>query len=95
MTGRTLRVDDEFHEVATHAVDDRNRLTLGQLFKGTKRVRVYRNSRGELFLQPVVEVPAAELWLFQNGEALEIVRKGLEDATEGRTSKLSLDELQE
>jgi len=40
-----------------------------------------------------VEIPASELWLFQDKEALENVKKGLKDAAEGRISKLNLDEL--
>ena len=93
MAENTLRVDDEFEEVATHTVDDRKRITLGNLLKDTRRVRVYKNTRGELLLQPVMEIPAAEVWLFQNRDALQAVQKGLEDAFAGRTSRLELDEL--
>ncbi len=93
MAENTLRVDDEFEEVATHTVDDRKRITLGNLLKDTRRVRVYKNTRGELLLQPVMEIPAAEVWLFQNRDALQAVQKGLEDASAGRTSRLELDEL--
>jgi hypothetical protein len=49
--------------------------------------------QAELFLQSAVEVPASEIWLFQNKEALESVQKELKDATAGRISKLNLDEL--
>lgn len=93
MKANTLRVEDEFTEVDTRTVDDRNRLTLGELLKGAKRVRLYRNRHGEMLLQPVVEIPASEAWLFQNREALESVRKGLEEASKGKVTKLSLDEL--
>ena len=58
-----------------------------------KRVQVCVSSRGEILLRPVVEIPAAEHWLFQNLEELEGVRHGLKDAAEGRTSKLDLEEL--
>ena len=84
-----LRVDDEFHEIGTRSIDDRQRLTLGELIKDFKRVKLYKNERGELLLQPVVEVPASELWLFKNKEAFESVQKGLKDAAEGRISKLN------
>jgi len=89
----TLRVDDEFEEIATHTVDGRHRITLGNLLKDTRRVRIYQNARGELLLQPVMEIPAAEVWLFRNQEALAAVKKGLEDATKGRICRLNLDEL--
>ena len=60
MSGNTLRVEDEFEEIGTRTVDERKRLTLGDLIKDFRRVRLYRNVRGELFLKPVVEVPASE-----------------------------------
>ena len=88
-----LKIDDEFQEIGTRTVDDRNRLTIGDFMKGSKRVRLYMNERGELFLQPLVEVPASELWLYRNKEAIESVTRGLKDAAEGRISKLDLDEL--
>lgn len=93
MERNILKVDDEFQEIGTRTIDDRNRLTLGEFMKGSKRVRLYMNERGELFLQPVAEIPASELWLFQNRGAIESVKKGLKDAAEGRVSKLNLDEL--
>jgi len=84
----TVKINDEFKEVDTRTIDDRSRLTLGGLLKGSKRVRLYKNDRGEVLLQPVVEIPASELWLFKNKEALEHVKKGLKDAAEGRISKI-------
>jgi hypothetical protein len=93
MKENTLKVEDEFTEVDTRTVDDRNRLTLGELLKGAKRVRLYRNRRGEMLLQPVVEIPASEIWLFQNKEAFESVKKGLTEASEGKVTKLNLDDL--
>ena len=91
MQNTVLRIDDEFEEIGTKTIDDRNRLTIGDLFKGYKRVRLYKNERGELFLQPTVEIPASELWLFQNKEALKAVRTGLKDASEGKIIKADLD----
>ncbi len=88
-----LRVDDEFQEIGTRTIDDRKRLTLGELIKDFKRVKLYRNDRGELLLQPVVEVPVSELWLFKNKEAFESVQEGLKDAAKGRVSKLNLNKL--
>jgi len=93
MQKNSVKVNEEFREIDTRTIDDRNRLTLGELLKGSKRVRLYKNNRGEVLLQPVVEIPASELWLFQDKEALESVRKGLKAAGEGRISKLNLDEL--
>jgi hypothetical protein len=93
MQNTVLRIDDKFEEIGTKTIDDRNRLTIGDLFKGYKRVRLYKNERGELLLQPTVEIPASELWLFQNKEALKAVRTGLKDASEGKIVKADLDKL--
>lgn len=93
MGNNTLKIDDEFEEVATHTVDGRHRVTLGALLKDTDRVRVYQNARGELLLQPVLEIPASEVWLFHNKEALQSVQKGLEEAAQGQIAPLDLDSL--
>jgi hypothetical protein len=93
MRNRVLKIEDEFEEVATRTIDDRKRITLGELPKGLKRVRIYKNDRGEVLLRPVVEIPASEAWLFQNEEAFKSVKKGLKDAAEGKVSKLNLKDL--
>lgn len=93
MRGNVLKIEDEFKEIATRTIDERNRLTIGELIKGSKRVRLYKNDRGEVLLQPIVEIPASEVWLFQNKEGFESVKKGLKDASEGKISKLNLKDL--
>lgn len=93
MRGDVLKIEDEFEEVATRTIDERNRLTLGELPEGLKRVRIYKNDRGEVLLQPVIEIPASEAWLFRNEEALKSIKKGLKDASEGKISKLNLKDL--
>ena len=89
----SINISDNFQEVGTRTMDTRNRLTLGEIFKGYKRVRLFKNDRGEVLIQPVVEIPASELWLFQNKEALESVQRGLKEASEGKITKLNLNEL--
>lgn len=93
MQGKLLRVEDEFEEVGTRTIDDRNRITLAEFPKGLRRVQIYKNDRGEVLLRPVVEIPASEAWLFQNKEAFESVKKGLKDASKGKISKLNLRDL--
>jgi len=93
MRRELVKIDDEFEEIGTRTVDERKRLTLGDLIKDFRRVRLYKNERGQLLIQPVVEIPASEIWLFENTEALGGVKRGLKDIAEGRISKLNLDEL--
>ncbi len=88
-----ININDEFQEIGTKTMDERNRLTLGELFKGYKRIRLFKNDRGEVLLQPIVEIPASELWLYRNKEAFQSVQRGVEDAAEGKITKLNLDEL--
>ena len=90
-----LKVNDSFEEIGTRTIDERNRLTVGEILKGCKRIRLYRNDSGEVLLQPIAEIPASELWLFQNPEAIRAVREGLRDAGEGNVSRLDPEELKE
>ena len=88
MQNASVKINDEFQEIGTRTIDSRNRLTVGELVQGLKRVRVYKNKLGEILIKPVVEIPASELWLFQNKEAFESVQKGLKEMSEGKISKL-------
>lgn len=38
-------------------------------------------------------IPVSEAWLYQNNEAFEGVQRGLKEASEGKISKLHLDDL--
>ncbi len=93
MQNDILKINDEFQEIGTRTIDNRNRLTLGELLRNFKRVLIYKNDLGELLIRPVAEIPASDLWIFQNKEAFKSVQKGLKDASEGKISKLNSDEL--
>ncbi len=54
---------------------------------------IYCNSIGQIVLDPQVTIPASEVWLFNNPDALASVQRGLSDATQGRVSKVDLDAL--
>ncbi len=88
-----LKVNDSFKEIGTRTIDGRNRLTIGEILKGSKRIRLYQNDSGEVLLQPIAEIPVSELWLFQNPEAISDVREGLRDASQGNVSPLDPEEL--
>ena len=49
---------------------------------------IYSNSFGQIVLDPQVTIPASEAWLFNNPEALALVRKGLADAAQGKVSRV-------
>jgi hypothetical protein len=85
MTKKDIVKDDAFVEVSEVWMDSKNRITLGRT--GSPRMssyKVYRNTCGQIILDPQVSIPASELWLFRNKEAARLVQKGLEDAKKGR-----------
>jgi len=49
---------------------------------------IYRNSLGQIMLDPVKAVPAYETWLFGNKPALASGKRGLKDSAAGRTKNL-------
>ena len=81
-------VDEEFVEIDTRKVDERKRLTLGAAMGDLDRVRILKNSRGEILLQPLADIPASEVWLYTNREASELVQKGIKEAGEGKVSRM-------
>lgn len=77
--------DLQFEDVAEVRVDSKNRITLGKnkIIK-VHTYKVYRNSIGQIILDPQVTIPAHEQWLFRNKKAAKVVKSGLDDAKEGR-----------
>ena len=83
----------DFVEIAEVKADGKNRVQLSRKMKGleTRLYRVYQNVHGQIMLDPQVMVPASEAWLFQNKQASQMVRKGLEDARSGKVAKAKED----
>lgn len=48
---------------------------------------VYHNSIGQIILDPQVNIPASELWLFKNKEALASVDRGMLESLNGKAIK--------
>jgi hypothetical protein len=78
----------KFIAVTNLKPDSKGRVTLSKLAVGVSSYDVFQDEDGRLLLEPKVEIPAREKWLFQNSEALASVRRGLEDAKNGRTRSL-------
>jgi hypothetical protein len=49
--------------------------------------KVYINRCGQIVLDPMVQIPASEAWLYKNPVALKLVEQGLEDIAKGRLVK--------
>lgn len=67
--------------------DAKGRITLGSLAHGISSYLVTKDKHNRIILEPRVEIPAKEKWLFDNKEALKQVKKGLEDSAAGRLKK--------
>lgn len=50
----------------------------------SKTYRVLTNDLGQILLEPIVDIPERERWLFENPEALAAVKQGLKEAAEGK-----------
>lgn len=87
--------DTDFQRVAESVKPDaKKRVVLPkiQVMEGVT-YHIYSNSIGQIVLDPQVTVPASEIWLLNNPNALASVRRGLSDAAEGRVSKVDLNTL--
>lgn len=68
--------------------DPKGRISLGKFIpKGATGFRVWTDKSGQIILEPCVEIPVREAWLFSNKEALTQVRQGLADSAGGKTSR--------
>ena len=64
--------------------DSKGRITLGSLAGGASSFKAYKDKKGRIVLEPQVEVPAMEAWLWQNPVAMKAVQQGLQDSAEGK-----------
>lgn len=60
--------------------DDKGRLILGTVAKA-KSYRVLINEVGQILLDPVVNIPERELWIWQNSVALTSLEVGIKQAS--------------
>lgn len=64
--------------------DAKGRVTLGHLAHGVSRFLITKDKQNRLILEPYIEIPAHEKWLYDNKNALEKVQRGLQDAKAGK-----------
>ena len=68
--------------------DAKGRIYLGKLAEGVSGFAVKVDKNHRIILDPLVEIPAREKWLFDNKPALQSVRQGLKEAKEGKVHDL-------
>ncbi len=86
MANPAVLKNTDFQLVAEFAQPDaKKRLSLGEALGAARAYNIYRNPLGQLILDPVKTVPASEVWLFENAEALASVKQGLRESAEGKS----------
>ena len=71
-------------ELKTVRPDAKGRITLGHLADGVSSYLVSKDKYNRIILEPRVEIPAKDKWIFENNAALRQVKRGLEDSAAGR-----------
>lgn len=88
MTANNPVANSNFQEIKhSSRADDRGRLTLGAIAK-KKNYRVMINQLGQILLDPIVNIPEREIWLWKNQSALNSLKRGLEEAEAGEIEDL-------
>ncbi len=87
--------NDKFRRVAINVKpDSKKRIALAKACQTDEvTYHVYCNEIGQIILDPQISVPASEAWLYQDPEARETVATGLKEASQGKISRINLDEL--
>jgi len=87
--------NDNFRELAVDVKPDaKKRIVLSKAPVGEGvTYHIYCNEIGQIILDPHISIPASEVWLYKNKEALEAVEIGIREAAEGKVSKIDLDDL--
>jgi hypothetical protein len=86
MTTSAVLKNKDFQLVSEFAQPDaKKRLSLGEALGDATAYNIYRNPLGQLILDPVKAVPAAEMWLYENPQALASVKQGLRESAEGKS----------
>jgi len=86
MPTATIIKNSEFELVTEFAQPDaKKRVSLGSALSGATAYNIYRNPLGQLILDPVKTVPASEMWLYENPQALASVKQGLKESAEGKS----------
>lgn len=67
--------------------DAKGRICLGSLADGVSGYKaIIDDVTHEIVLKPYTEIPFGEQWLFENKDALESVKRGLEQSADKKTA---------
>lgn len=77
-------------------MDDKYRICLGNFLSKEEReqlssFRISRQEDGKIVLDPLMEIPIREHWIYKNPKALASLMRGIEDAKNGRIVDMDID----
>ena len=89
MTTAQLLKEQHFERITETKPDNKNRIVITKavFVKNATSYRVYVNTMGQIFLDPMVSIPASEAWIYNNPEILKAIKDGLQAAKEGKAVK--------
>ena len=82
------KAQEGHHQELRLTLDARKRISLAKLLPNDEicSFRAYTEGN-KIILEPMAEIPAHELWLYKNPQALKDVREGLQQSKEGKVRK--------
>ena len=91
-----MKIVENFKEIGVARLDTKNRITLGTILKKFKSLigipindfETFVGDKGDILLRPRTAIPSRELWVHQNPEILKSIREGMQDAKEGRITRV-------
>jgi predicted RNA-binding protein YlxR (DUF448 family) len=77
-------------------MDNKYRICLSSFLSKEEReqlssFRIFRQEDGRIVLDPQIEIPARDHWIYKNPEAFASLKRGIEDAKNGRIVDLDID----
>src|SRR3989338_2901522 len=91
----TVDIHEEFIPYQTKPIDSKYRITLGGRLTRllgrrmkTEAYQIFVGRNGDILLRPSVSIPSNEAWVYQNPAVIGKLRKGLQEAEEGKTERV-------
>lgn len=95
--GETAKITNEkFKSIGTSSLDSKNRITIrDKVMKEppldhmeVNAFKIFLGDEGDILLRPMASVPSKELWIYQNPDVLKRIQRGLQDAKDGKVTKV-------
>jgi len=85
----------EFIPFDVKFIDSKNRITIGEKIikkiSGQNRITQFQvliGQDGDILLRPLTAIPSREAWIYEKPELIDQIRKGLQEAKEGKVEKI-------